>query len=214
MTRAVIFDLWDTLINFDQANRRAFIEHAAVRLGRDTDEFEGVWDAFRVAREVGPLAASLAAIGIDAAEASELEQARLEFTRRALVPREGAVETLHELRRRGLKAGLISVCSDEIPTLWPETAFAGLFESEVFSCQVGLRKPDPRIYALACKELGVAPAEAVFVGDGANDELAGAERAGLRAVLIHRPGEEPPWPEARRWRGPRITSIPEVLDLV
>jgi FMN phosphatase YigB (HAD superfamily) len=54
----------------------------------------------------------------------------------------------------------------------------------------------------------------MFVGDGANDELAGAERVGMRAVLILRAGQdEPYWQEARGWQ-PRITSIPEVLDLV
>jgi FMN phosphatase YigB (HAD superfamily) len=58
----------------------------------------------------------------------------------------------------------------------------------------------------------VAPSEALFVGDGANDELAGAERAGMRAILVHRPGEEPAWPEVREWPGTRITAIPDVLE--
>ena len=63
-----------------------------------------------------------------------------------------------------------------------ETAFHGLFDAEVFSAAVGLRKPDPRIYRLALELLHVEPAEAVFVGDGANDELAGAERVGMTAI--------------------------------
>jgi putative hydrolase of the HAD superfamily len=109
---------------------------------------------------------------------------------------------------------MISVCSDEVPALWPETAFADLFDSTVFSCSVRLRKPDPRIYRLALDELGVEPEEALFVGDGANDELGGAERVGMCPVLIHRPGEEPLWDEVRGWAGPRITSVPEVLDLI
>jgi hypothetical protein len=36
----------------------------------------------------------------------------------------------------------------------------------------------------------------------------------MRAALIHRPDAEPPWPEAREFRGPRITSVPEVLSLL
>jgi putative hydrolase of the HAD superfamily len=70
------------------------------------------------------------------------------------------------------------------------------------------------IYRLACQELGVEPNEAMFVGDGANDELAGAERVGMRSVLIHREGEEPQWDEVRDWQGPRITAIPQVLSLL
>ena len=45
----------------------------------------------------------------------------------------------------------------------------------------GLAKPDPEIYWKAIRELGIEPATTVYVGDGGNDELAGAERAGLRA---------------------------------
>jgi len=75
-------------------------------------------------------------------------------------------------------------------------------------------KPDPRIYYACCDALGVEPGDAVFVGDGANDELDGARRAGMQAILIHAPGQDPVWPEARTWDGPRVTSIPEVLEVL
>src|SRR5262249_1482675 len=143
----------------------------------------------------------------------ELVAIRREATREALVPRPGAIDTLEELSRRGLRLGMISVCSEDVPELWEAPAFAGRFDSLAFSCSVGLRTPDPRIYRLCLDELGVGAQDAMFVGDGANDELAGAERVGMRAVLIHRHGQAPIWPEARTWHGPRVTSIPEVLDL-
>ena len=44
--------------------------------------------------------------------------------------------------------------------------------------------------------------------------IGAAERVGMKAILIHRPGEDPPWPEARTFAGPKVTSIPAVLDLV
>ena len=84
----------------------------------------------------------------------------------------------------------------------------------VLSCTVGLRKPDPRIYRLACERLDVRSDECLFVGDGANDELAGAERVGMRAVCVLPPGrEEPLWPEAHGWE-PTIGSLGDVLRLV
>ena len=100
------------------------------------------------------------------------------------------------------------MCSDDVPEAWPETPFHGLFDAEVFSCTVGLRKPDPRIYLLACEQLGVDPEDATFVGDGANDELAGAERVGMTAILFERPGEE------QEWDGLRIRRLPEVLSIL
>jgi putative hydrolase of the HAD superfamily len=155
-------------------------------------------------------------LGIGVAEelVDELVDWRRESTRALLSPRPGAVETLATLHARGHRLGLITVCSEDVPDVWSETVFADVFDATVFSCSVGLRKPDPRIYRIACEELDVEPEDAVFVGDGANDELAGAERVGMRAVLIHRAGEDPLWDEVREWRGPRITAIPQVLSLL
>jgi putative hydrolase of the HAD superfamily len=210
----VIFDLWDTIVDFDVEGSRSFQASVAERLGRDPEAFAAVWEEGRPARDSGSLREYLATLGAETALAEELVTLRHDATRTMLRPRPGAVETLVELRERGLRLGLITVCSEDVPDVWPETPFAGLFDSEIFSCSVGLRKPDPRIYKLALDELGAEPAEAIFVGDGANDELAGAERVGLRAVLIHREGQEPMWEEARAFEGPRITAVPQVLELL
>ena len=53
----------------------------------------------------------------------------------------------------------------------------------------------------------------MFVGDGANDELEGARRVGMEAILIHRRGA-PLWPGCEAWDGPRVTSIPGVLEVL
>ena len=157
----------------------------------------------------------LVSLGIDQEAIHDFLELRRSFTREVLGgARPGAVETLRELRARGIRLGLITVCSEDTVDVWPETPFAGLFDAEVFSSTCGLRKPDPRIYELVLEQLDVKPSEALFVGDGANDELAGAERVGMRVILVHRPGEEPAWPELQDWSGPRISSIPEVLQLL
>jgi putative hydrolase of the HAD superfamily len=207
--RAVIFDLWNTLAEWPDAEWSEVRRGFAGRLGLTPDEFDQRWyGEVAEAREMGSLADALAHFDASADVVAELVGARHAVTRQALRPTAGAVETLAELRRRGFRIGLITVCTDDVPALWPETAFHGLFDAEVFSCSVGLRKPDPRIYELALKQLGVKAREAVFVGDGANDELAGAERVGMTAVLLERPTEE------SSWVGLRIRSLPELLPLL
>ena len=210
----MIFDLWDTLIGWDEEMGNAFLAHVAEALGATPAETQATWDEGRPIRSSGSMVDYLRTLGLEGDLAASIVERRREFARRAIVPVDGAVETVRELRDRGLKVGLLSVCSDEVPAVWADTAFAGLFDAEVFSCDVGLLKPDPRIYALTCERLRVDPGEALFVGDGANDELAGAERAGLQAVQIQLYGEEPRWPEARAWRGRRISAIPQALELV
>ncbi|MGZ4258230.1 MAG: HAD family hydrolase [Gaiellaceae bacterium] len=208
--RAVVFDLWETLIDWDR--------EAATAMGDQVDALVGGGFGERWSRSTlrynAPIRDALADAGAPEELHDEICSLRLGYIRRALVPRPGAVETLRTLRADGYLVGLITVCSQDIEVLWPESEFAGLFDAEVFSSQLGIAKPDPRIYLHCAEELRVAPGEAVFVGDGANDELAGALRVGMRALLIHRPGEPPLWPEVQTWEGPRVTSIPEVLEVL
>jgi len=207
--KAVIFDLWETLIDWEP-------EEAAQMLG-EVDALVGNGFAERWNRTnrryVAPIRTALAEAEVPEELIEEICTIRLGFHRRVLVPRPGAVATLQRLRELGYRLGLITVCSEDIELLWPETEFAGLFDAEIFSSRIGLSKPDPRIYLACCDALAVEPRDAVFVGDGANDELQGARRVGMDAILIHRPGEPPLW-GLDDWDGPRVTSIPGVLDLL
>jgi putative hydrolase of the HAD superfamily len=212
--KAVVFDLWETLVDWDRESAANMLQAVAGRSGLEPDEFHRRWDVPDNPRYVGPIRDALRGVGVAEDAIEDVCALRLEYTRRALVPRPGAVETLRTLRTRGFGVGLITVCSEDVEVIFPETQLAGLFDAEVFSNAVRLAKPDPRIYLHCCELLGVEPHEAVFVGDGANDELAGARRVGMDAILIHRPGEDPPWPGLAAWDGPRVTSIPGVLDVL
>jgi putative hydrolase of the HAD superfamily len=206
----VIFDLWETLIDWDHDANERMHTRVRERVGFD---FHERWNR-AAERYTAPVRSVLAGVGVPADAIEDVLAYRADFVRHCLVPRAGAVATLTELRARGCKVGLITVCTEDVELLWPESAFAGLFDAEVFSNAVGLTKPDPRIYRACCDLLGVEPHEAVFVGDGANDELDGARRVGLQAILIHKAGQDPAWPEVRTWDGLRVTSIPEVLEVL
>jgi putative hydrolase of the HAD superfamily len=182
--------------------------------GADPETFYEVWDRRRLERETGPIEPHLRSVAEELGLESDLGpvlKLRRDWTTESLVPREDAVPTLQELRRRGHKLGMISACSQDVPDVWDETPFGGLFDSAVFSCSVGVSKPDPRIYELCCEELGVAAPDCIFVGDGANEELPGAERAGMTALQLRAPGEALT-PEGERWAGEYVERLSDVLD--
>jgi putative hydrolase of the HAD superfamily len=218
MVRAVVFDLWNTLATWPAEESGNFRTRWAEGLGVPVERLDEHWysDSLYAQRESGPIRGAVEelyrTLGVEA-DVDELLEARLELTRRSLMPVDGALETLRELRRRGLKTALISNCTEEVALIWQETPFAGLFDAALFSATAGCMKPDPEIYELALAELDVPASDVLFVGDGGNDELRGARDAGLTPVLVELDGIEP-WSPVREWKGLRVTAIPQVLDLV
>jgi putative hydrolase of the HAD superfamily len=211
--RAVIFDLWQTLVPWDVDEANRFYDRMADAVGVERRRFREVWVAGRRNRETGPMVDHLRGLFADLeveGSVDELIELRREWTKSSLLPRPDALETLAELRRRGHLLGLISVCSEEVSHVWDETPLGGMLDETIFSCDVGISKPDPRIYEIACERLDVEPAQCLFVGDGANDELPGAERVGMTSLQLRAPGEELTEP-GKMWQGPAIESLREVL---
>ena len=182
--RAVIFDLWETLIDWDREAAAAMV--AAVT--EHAPDFQARW--YGVPEQVHGGRSGLRSPTRAFPHPCSRRSARFVSTTSAARSfRDRARSTPSaSLRELGVFVGLITVCSEDVErALAVESEFAGLFDAEVFSSSVGLSKPDPRIYLRCCELLGVEPGEAVFVGDGANDELAGA-RAGRDACDPHPPG--------------------------
>ena len=211
--RAVIFDLWDTLVDYPTEEAGKLVERLAVRAGVEHAEFKARLQASYRASQTGPLADVYRSLGIPDDHVDGHVEEWHELGRDVLRLREGAAQVLVALRRRELKLGLISVCSEEVPAAWPGSDLAGLFDAETFSVATGLMKPEPEIYLHTASALGVDPHECFFVGDGANDELAGAQAVGMTPVLFLPAGRAPGWPEVREWTGLHVSSIEEVLQL-
>jgi putative hydrolase of the HAD superfamily len=214
--QAVIFDLWDTLVEFPWELAKAHFAAMASQLSVDAERLRLTWRKLEPAWETMPLTASLQLLsrelGVNDADIEQLRGLRLAFMRRALKPRAEVIETLREVRGRGFRLGLISACSGDVPAVWSETPLADLIDVTVFSCVVGFCKPDLRIYQLASSELGVQASRCLYVGDGGHDELGGAARAGMTAVLLQT-GKGPSSSEPLGWTA-RIGAISEVLSLL
>lgn len=92
------------------------------------------------------------------------------------------------LKARGLAVGIISNWDSRLVHLLTGLGFGELLDDIVSSADVGLHKPDPRIFELACRRIGVHPRDAAHVGDHHYADVLGASSVGMRAVLIDRHG--------------------------
>jgi putative hydrolase of the HAD superfamily len=226
--RAVIFDLYGTLVpEFPSDDFYGSVDRMAEVLGADVVAFREGWNRTAPLRQTGAFAtmadnvrAICRAIGMASPSRGDVERAlvpRAEMYARWFHPRPGALETLTELRARGLPLGLISMCAPDTPAMWHASAFEGLVDVEVFSCEVGLRKPDPAIYLFACERLGVEPSDCLYCGDGAYRELTGATELGMTAVEIRDPTIDVATKlhlEGEDWTGARIADLRELLRMV
>ncbi|MBM4267922.1 MAG: HAD family phosphatase [Deltaproteobacteria bacterium] len=97
--------------------------------------------------------------------------------------RQDLVACVRGLREMGLRTGLLTNNVAEFREYWRKSLPEGIFDDVVDSSEVGLRKPDPRIFALACERLGIEPHQAIFLDDHPGN-IRGARAAGLEAVLV------------------------------
>ncbi|MCE5322755.1 HAD hydrolase-like protein [bacterium] len=224
---AVIFDLFGTLVDYLPAQdwQRSH-ETIAQIFSVGYDEFRMAWRQIMPDRDLGRYGGvaddfkhvcTLLGIQPSREQIDAAIEVRLDYYRRELQPRTGAIETLHKLRESGHKVGLITVCGSEIPMLWDESDFGPLMNACVFSCLEGITKPDPLIYQLACDRLGVKAEDCLYVGDGSSRELTGVLEVGMHPVLIQMEYDRDYGVDridAVEWQGSTIDSLSKVLELV
>ncbi len=225
--RAVIFDLFGTLVNkFPVDESIDILVQMAGVMNVSPDDLVKIWfktfderhggDFNNLKEDTRYAVEKLGAKPTDA-QVKKAVQINLDYVEKSIKPRPDTIETLKWLREHDYKVGLLSNWSHEVPTVWNSVPLSRLFDAAVFSSKVGMQKPNPRIYLLAAKKLGVKPGECLYVGDGASWELAGAKEAGMHPVLLDNKdedGEHPLNVEAQKWKGDRISSIVEIKYLL
>lgn len=93
------------------------------------------------------------------------------------------LDTLQKLKLKDIKLGLISNADCIDCKYWNQSPLFRYFDDSIFSCNIGLLKPDKQIYELAMQRLNVSPEQCLFVGDGGSNELCGAKTAGMGTVF-------------------------------
>jgi len=196
--RAVLFDLDDTLwpiapviLQAEQTLFAWLADHAP----RVAERF--TIDSLRQARlellaqrpEFQLDLGALRRAGLEAAfeqageDISKVELAMVEFfaARNAVIPYDDVLPGLLRLKGKVL-IGSVTNGNADLQTI----GLAHHFNASVSAPQFGRAKPDPAIFHAACDDLGVAPVDAVYVGDDLILDVQGAQRAGLRGVWMNR----------------------------
>ena len=96
------------------------------------------------------------------------------------------VEVLNELKRRGLKLGVISNFDSRVYSVMRDLHIQNHFDAVTISSETGYAKPDLEIFIAAVKSLQSRPENVLLIGDSLADDVLAARKAGIRSVLIDR----------------------------
>jgi HAD superfamily hydrolase (TIGR01509 family) len=118
---------------------------------------------------------------------------------------ERSAESLGRLREAGFKLAVVSNSDGRVEEALEAAGLRHYFDVVIDSALAGVEKPDPRIFHAALDALGVAPEEALYVGDLYEIDVLGARAAGIDAVLLGKP--EP-------GGGRSCRTTPSISDLV
>jgi putative hydrolase of the HAD superfamily len=187
MIKAVFFDLGGVIVRTEfQAPR----QHLAERLGMEYEDVVKI-----VFESPSSLKASQGEISAEKhwAEvtkrlkrpASEMEAIREEFFAGDIVDRE-LLDYIRSLRPR-YHVGLISNAWPDLREYILKQKFDDAFDSMVISAEVGVLKPEARIYRIALEQAGVSPNEALFVDDF-YENIEGCEKVGIQGIHFQDPG--------------------------
>jgi putative hydrolase of the HAD superfamily len=217
MIKAVLFDLDETLILRSGAIR-AFIKDQYLRFasmlagldeGRYISRFLEIEKNGVIGKDVvyPELVGELNITGVSSDVL--LEDYRQNYANFAS-PSPGAVEAVRQIREAGLKTGIVTngnvrVQNSKIDAI----GIRDLLDTLVISEDVGLRKPDSAIFALAVANLGVDAESTLFVGDNPEVDIVGAAQAGLQTAWFRNGAV---WPDGLLPRADvDIDTVGEVL---
>lgn len=195
--RAVLFDAGGTLIHMDaeRASRAAGIAYDAAAFGQAYDAALAEIRRWVLANPQSTdsqrmplfLGAILLRLGVPEGQRRQAAGAIAAEHRRANLWSRGAEdapETLEALRTRGYRLAVVSNADGRVRGLLEEAGLSRYFEFVVDSAEIGVEKPDPRIFQAAAARLDLPPFACAYVGDIYEIDVLGARAAGLTPILI------------------------------
>ncbi|NLX35295.1 MAG: HAD family hydrolase [Chloroflexi bacterium] len=229
MAKAVLFDLFGTLVAYDGIEAGTLKGWTAIYQALALQGLEWPYEAFAPEWErqfntpldlrddcdaslfVGKLVRLQRSLGLaaDLTVARTAAEACLAAWSEHVCLPDDVLPTLRALRPAH---ALALVTNFDHPThvhaLLEQYALSSWFDAIIISAELRIDKPDPRIFEHALRAVGVQANEALMVGDSVSADMAGADAVGCQPVLIDRLGWHP------SYQGRRIETLSDLLDLV
>jgi HAD superfamily hydrolase (TIGR01549 family) len=201
---AVLFDFSNTI--FRMVDMATWLHRVAAQTGRPLDAAEAVRELDKAITLPHVLAAQ---VGRDSSTEAHRRAMHAWFTEvsflrgheatawerltdaDAWTPYVDTEPVLRELRRRGIPLGVVSDIGWDLRVHLAHYGLLDAFDTVALSCEMGVEKPDPRIFLKACADLGVDPRSTLMVGDNPVRD-GGANAVGIRSFILsaeHRTGE-------------------------
>ena len=236
--KAILFDLGDTLLDFGEVDLHALFEQGArgaydylLTLGRPLPPFARYhmrhlwavrWNVLKSAiirrefctQEVMTRHCRRMGLSLDSKQLLELCWLWYEPLSRRAVVEPGLGDMLQGFINDGLQIALVSntfVPGEVLDRHLESEKLLDFFPVRVYSCQVGFRKPDPRIFMEALNHLSLQASETIFVGDSPRADIRGSNRMEMISVLKDRTGR---YDQSRCRPTHRIRSILELPSII
>lgn len=189
MIRAVIFDMYDTLITLYESPLY-FGTQMAADAGIPEEEFQKLWRASEKDRTIGKISLEEILETILRENKCYSKSMFNTIVEKRIQSKIEAFHHLHKeiipmltaLKEKGILIGLISNCYSEEAMVIKGSILYPYFDAPCLSCEEGLQKPDMAIFQRCLNKLNVQANECLYVGDGGSSELEAAEKAGMKAV--------------------------------
>ena len=189
MIRAVIFDMYETLITHFQSTLY-FGKQMAADAGIPENKFRELWDLTEQDRTIGKLTLEQVIEAILRENKCYSDELFQRIVQKRIQVKEECFLHLHKsiipllssLKEKGIKVGLISNCFSEETNVIRNSVLFQYFDAVCLSYEQGIQKPDKEIFRRCINKLNVKADECLYVGDGGSYELEAAKEIGMEAV--------------------------------
>ena len=189
MIRAVIFDMFETLITHYKCSLY-FGAQMAADAGISEKIFQELWRPTESDRSIGKIRTEEVVEMILKENGCYTDALLEKIVQKRISTKEECFKHLHpeiipmltKLKEEGISIGLISNCFSEEAEVIRKSMLFPYFDKVCLSYEEGVQKPGREIYRRCMVGLGVAPEECIYIGDGGSQELEAARELGMNAM--------------------------------